>query len=144
MTKINRILLIDDSKAINAMHEALLIKYNIANEIISTTSADDAIYYISKGDNGKAAKVDLIFLDLEMPEESGFEFLERYKALGSNIADYKNTVIVVVSNVLTIDNFTKGKDYQEVGLQYQTKKPFDAYDLEEILIENFDIDLDLP
>lgn len=143
MAKINRVLLIDDSESLNLLHEAILSKHEIANEIVSKTSVNEAIDYLERGDNGKPSKPNLIFLDVEMPTENGFDFLERYKELSREVVDIKNTVIVIVSKNLTTENFTKFKSYQLLGVEYQVRKPFDEYDLEDLLLESFDIDLNL-
>lgn len=143
MELIKTVLLIDDSDSINSMHQSLLSKFSFAEEIVTKNSASSAIEYLKHGDDGTPPRPELIFLDIEMPEENGFAFLEKYKELDEGTIDFKKTVIVILSNYITPENFTKGKEYRLLGVETLIRKPIDEYDLEELLLEHFKIDLNL-
>jgi len=67
-------LLIDDNYIDNFVTRKILESSNFAEEIIVVRSATEAIASLGEG----KIKPDVIFLDVRMPQMSGFEFLEEY------------------------------------------------------------------
>ena len=79
-------LLIDDNYIDNFVTTKMLESNNFAGEIIASQSPEDAIEALRIG----TIKPDVIFLDIRMPEMSGFEFLEEYDKISiENKADVK-------------------------------------------------------
>jgi len=72
MTRINHLLLIDDSEATNNFHSRILGKLNFAETITTCKNGQDGLDFLAKSPHCP----DLIFLDLNMPVLDGFEFLE--------------------------------------------------------------------
>ena len=68
-------LIVDDDLLSIKTVEACIAKTPFLNHIASCTNARDAIELL------KDKKIDLIFLDVEMPETSGFELLEQLKTV---------------------------------------------------------------
>jgi CheY-like chemotaxis protein len=138
MEKLNTVLLIDDSQAANAINTAIIEEMGFANNIVSLNSIADALAFLKKEEGGKYPIPELIILDLEMPNEDGFDFLKTYSKLSAEITNGFSPIIVILSNHISPENFTKGKDYRLIGVECILKKPLDQEDIKDILEENFD------
>lgn len=80
-------LLIDDNYIDNFVTRKILESGNFANKIIVEQSAQAALSALGRG----AISPDVIFLDIRMPQMSGFEFLEAYEQIA-----FKNKEIVKI------------------------------------------------
>lgn len=87
-------LLIDDNYIDNFVTSKILEAGNYAENIVIRQSPDDAIESLRAG----AVKPDIIFLDVRMPEMSGFEFLEVYDTI--DIENKKDIKIYMLSSSL--------------------------------------------
>jgi CheY-like chemotaxis protein len=81
----NTCLLIDDNYIDNFVTRKILENSKFVNKIIVMQSPTDAIEALRDG----SIKPDVIFLDIRMPEMSGFEFLKEFETLEM---DNKETV----------------------------------------------------
>ncbi|WP_291728353.1 response regulator [Bernardetia sp.] len=81
-TKLNKILLIDDSEADNYIHSRVIKKADVTEEIIIKYGAAEALEYLNTKEGEDYPNPDLIFLDINMPGMNGWDFLEEYKKLG--------------------------------------------------------------
>lgn len=70
-------LLIDDNYIDSFVTSKILESSNFAEKIIVRQSPDDAIDFLCNSE----LRPDAIFLDIRMPQMSGFEFLEEYDRL---------------------------------------------------------------
>ncbi|KOS05050.1 hypothetical protein AM493_02630 [Flavobacterium akiainvivens] len=84
------IMLIDDNKIDNLFHARVVKKHSDTIEVIVKDSAEDGLEYLS-GNQG--AFPDIIFLDINMPGMSGWDFLEAFRKLEQNSLD---TLIMVM------------------------------------------------
>jgi CheY-like chemotaxis protein len=116
-------LLIDDNYIDNFVTRRILENSHFAEQIVVRESPADAISLLREG----IIKPDVIFLDIRMPQMSGFEFLKEYDML---LIDKKDIKIFMLSSSLD------PTDMQEsAGNKYITQfihKPLTIKALEEI------------
>ncbi|WP_296618730.1 response regulator, partial [Marivirga sp.] len=75
--KLDCVLLIDDDEATNFYHKLILEKENTGVYIQSVKSAKEGLdFLLCKGDYSDYPQPGIIFLDLNMPGMSGWDFLE--------------------------------------------------------------------
>ncbi|MCU0439279.1 MAG: response regulator [Raineya sp.] len=114
MSKSYFYLVIDDDKINNLVCESVIKKVQESNHVMSFLRAEEALNYLSSGNNNHP---DIIFLDINMPEMDGWEFLERFLPIRKN-----HTYIFMLSSSINQADFDKAKKYTEV-LDYVVK-PF--------------------
>jgi two-component system, chemotaxis family, chemotaxis protein CheY len=114
-----KILLIDDSSVIRLMLKSLLKQYNFT-EIVEANSGLQGIELIKKG------PIDLILLDLHMPEMDGLEVLQ---ALKKN-PDWKNIPVIIVSSDSEKETIGEG---MKLGAVSYITKPFRNEGLKEAI-----------
>ena len=73
---------------------------------------------------------DIILLDINMPVMDGWEFLEAYKSIKSELS--KSIKIYMASSSISVNDFEKAKLYSEV-LDYLIK-PISIFKIQELLI----------
>lgn len=113
MRKLKRFLLIDDSKATNFFNKTILEKTGVVEEVIVTENGKEALNYLLSGVVPEA-----IFLDINMPEMNGWEFLEEYGKLGD---EYKaSNIFLMIGSELTDDDKKKAESISEIK-EFQEK-----------------------
>lgn len=123
---VNMTVLIDDSDIDLFIQRRFLEVYNFSRHLQTFRSAEEALQWLSSL-NGDAPP-DVIFLDLNMPNIDGFEFLESFEKLPQKIRDKTKIVVLTSSNSL--------KDREQVFsnanvIQFITK-PIKQADIEEL------------
>ncbi|ASU32933.1 response regulator [Mucilaginibacter xinganensis] len=96
-------LLIDDNYIDNFVTRKIIEGSNFAENIIVVRSATEAIDSLRDG----LVKPDVIFLDVRMPQMSGFEFLEEYDKINISKDDIK---IFMLSSSLDPMDMRKSSD----------------------------------
>ncbi len=114
MKKIARIMLVDDSDADNVYHAYVLRKANVTEEVISVESAEAALAYLAESGS---PPIDLIFLDINMPRMSGFDFVEAYEKVKSPA---QHVTIVMLTSSPSPKDIERAKSLPEIR-QYVTK-----------------------
>ncbi len=71
----------DDDDIVNSINKVIIKHAKFADEIISETIASNAIDYI-KIQKEEGSLPELIFLDINMPEMDGWDFVDEYVKLG--------------------------------------------------------------
>lgn len=118
------VMTIDDSSAIRQAIREILTEGGYF--VIEARHGRAALDYM----NGK--KVDLILLDLNMPEMDGYEFLKILKS-DAQYKDYLKTPIII----LTTETDKKNKELaKELGAYGWIGKPFNPISLLEIVKEH--------
>lgn len=95
---IKKLLCVDDDKITLTLIKLVVGKAAFAKEIITKTNGKEALdYYTELADKPISdAYPEVIFLDLNMPVMSGWDFLDEF--LRSYYEKFKNTKIVILSS----------------------------------------------
>lgn len=122
MKKINCIMLIDDNPADNEFHTIAIKEADVCNIVKVVTNGKQALEYLKKshdpGQGEEFPSPNLIYLDVNMPGMSGFEFLEEYQKLNEKL---KSSIIIVMLTVsLNPDDREKAIGLKEVA-QFENK-----------------------
>lgn len=94
--KVNKTLLIDDSDIDLFIQRRFLEVYNFSHQLVSYKSAAEALNWL-KNINGQEPP-EVIFLDLNMPEVDGFDFLKSFNSLPEKIRNKTRIVVLTSSN----------------------------------------------
>ena len=100
--KVRKVLVVDDSIMDCMINEHILIQSRFAEKIAIKYSASSAIKYLQKHASNPKELPDLIFLDLIMPDQDGFDFIKRFAELDC-IIHYYCSIVVLSSNLDFID-----------------------------------------
>lgn len=110
------ILLVDDDEATNYYNETILNQLELGVEIKVTFSAKEALDYLKEyvvdNDHNGYPKPGIIFLDINMPGMSGWDFLEEYHKLESK--QKSNFVIATLTTSLNPDDEEKSTKIKEI------------------------------
>lgn len=118
MKRVNKIMLIDDNKLDNLYNKRVIMKNEVAGDIIVKDSAQDALNYLVTNTDNAEELPNLIFLDINMPEMDGWGFIEEYKKMNKNLS--KNIVIVMLSSSVNPDDKSRAMTY-DVLCDYKSK-----------------------
>ncbi len=127
------VMLIDDDSFCNRMNRFILEKYNAAREIITHTCALDAFRQLNSLVERQTPErfPDTIFLDLNMPQMDGWEFLKRYSSFPQAFRK-KTSLYVLTSSLQTCDRVRALIDPNVTGF---IEKPFTELALEHIMVQ---------
>ena len=118
-TQPKKVLVVDDSRLIHKMFEVMLRDFELVH-------AADGLEGLQR--LGEHADIDLILLDINMPNMNGLEFLEKVK----QDAALAKIPVIIVSTVGKEEDTIRGL---EAGAAAYIKKPFRS---EEILVRLLD------
>ncbi len=116
-TLLNCILLIDDDAVTNLIHKKAIEKSECTKIIQIVESGEEALEYLTN--QGKYANIeafptpDLIFLDINMPGMSGWDFLEEFQKLPERTV--KSLIIMMLSASINPDDAERAKSISEVS-----------------------------
>jgi len=91
--KFKSILLVDDDRGTNFLHEHYLKEWEVTEKIYVAMNGKEAIDFLKDTPSFGADKLSLILLDINMPVMDGFEFLEAYEQLP---VELQASIIVVM------------------------------------------------
>ena len=124
------VLLIDDEEAFNIIHTAILGETDRIGQIESVTNGRTAIHYLENKIVNNQSLPHLIFLDINMPVMSGFEFMQ--EIIAHPAIDHKNLTIVILSSSMDARDKRRAK---ELGILHFLEKPLDLSYVLTFLIE---------
>ena len=128
-----KVLLIDDSDVDNFINKAIVSKEKCVSQIITKNSGLDALEFLSSILNQPESYPDFIFLDIRMPEMTGFEFLEEYVKLPKTLTNHSK-IYILSSSMDPLDN-EKGANYSVV--KGHLTKPLAHHNITDILFADF-------
>jgi signal transduction histidine kinase len=89
------VLVIDDTDIDRLLAEKIVKKYNFAEEVVLMESAEEMLDYLHQlPDTETDELLQLILLDINMPEIDGWEFLKQFDLLNKNIKDQFRIFVV--------------------------------------------------
>lgn len=89
-----KVLLIDDDEVFNFVHKRIIQRIELGIDVMVIDSCRSALDYFSNSD---PVMPDLIFLDINMPEMNGFDFLDAVSSLPSEVKSKMKVVFVTSS-----------------------------------------------
>jgi CheY-like chemotaxis protein len=121
--KLGCVLLIDDDEPTNYLNLRVLRKADCANQVRAVQTAQEALDSLSRGDRAlekgnPCSLPDLIFLDINMPGLSGWDFLEAYGRL--RIPEEEKAVIVMLTSSFNPDDRNRALSLGDVA-EFESK-----------------------
>ncbi len=113
----NKILVVDDSKLMHKIYEVMLRQY----PIVYAVDGRDALGKL-EGDEG----IDLVLLDINMPNMNGIEFLEALRARES----WAELPVIIISTEGREEDTVRGL---EAGATAYIKKPFRSEEILDVI-----------
>ncbi len=108
----NRYLLIDDDDIITKIHPVIIRRVDKECEIEICVSGVQAIDYLNALQEANETAPDYIFLDINMPVMTGFEFME---ALSQSLTDFiSNSKIILLSSSVDPRDIEKAANYKTI------------------------------
>lgn len=91
--KLKSVLLIDDDHMTNVFHTVVLKRTQVAEQIVTMETPEIALEHLQKASKvakegasfGQMTMPELIFLDVNMPRMTGFEFLREFEKVHSKL-----------------------------------------------------------
>lgn len=105
--------IIDDDKIFQLMIKKTIGQIETLEDIYTFSDGKEAIDYFGIYSSDITMLPDVIFLDINMPNMNGWEFLEAYFLLEPNLA--KKSTIYIVSSSIDPDDLLKAKASNEVS-----------------------------
>lgn len=130
---IKKLLCVDDDKITLTLIKLVVSKAAFAEEIITRMNGKEALdYYSSLSESPSAAAYpELIFLDLNMPVMSGWDFLEEFSK--NFYQQFNQTKIVIVSSSTDPDEKARAKNYPMI-IDFLSK-PISIHALKRVALE---------
>lgn len=94
-------MLVDDDGIDNFINEKMITTSFFSNKVLVFNSVKDALDYLVKNHDQEDLIPNIIFLDLNMPLQNGFDFLDAYEGLAKSmpLLDKKCKIMVLSSSV---------------------------------------------
>ena len=106
------VVIIDDDPISILVTETLMKKKDFAERIKSFERPEDALDYFENLYSSENHAPDYIFLDIQMPTMSGWDFLDNYEKLTEKVKALKH--VIMLSATFSPEDTEKAKDHDLV------------------------------
>jgi CheY-like chemotaxis protein len=127
------LLLVDDDHIQHKIIELIIKRLDLSIEFDSYLEAKDVLSYLIKNHKNFSALPDLILLDLDMPDISGWDFLDVFEIFKQYYV--KKISIVILTSSIDPRDRERIADYESVKGFYS--KPFTQGAMEDILNSSY-------
>jgi CheY-like chemotaxis protein len=127
--KYKKVMVVDDNEPDLYIAEVLMDMTGFAEKVVCVSSAKGALAYLKPLYENPDELPHFIFLDINMPEMNGFDFLKEYQHLPENIR--KNCIIMMLTTSLDEHDRVKAESNQFV--RKFLNKPLDKDKLAECI-----------
>ncbi|MFT5673687.1 MAG: CheY-like chemotaxis protein [Urechidicola sp.] len=118
-SKFQRVMLIDDNTIDLYVTARLMRKYNFGDKIDQYTSALKALVFLQDNQHNYTELPQVIFVDICMPQMSGFEFMAEYNKLPPDLKKYCK-VYIISSSIDENDIKRANNDLNIIAFQVKT------------------------
>jgi CheY-like chemotaxis protein len=123
------VILVDDSAIDNFVNKKIINRYDFAENVIAFNKSREALaYLVNLSANENEELPSILFLDMEMPEIDGYEFLNAFDMLGERIKE--NIHIVILTSSINPADVEKCSKHESV-LTF-LHKPLVKHNLDEL------------
>ena len=107
-SKFQRVMLIDDNTIDQYVTSRVMTKNNFAEIIQQYTSASKALEFLKDNQNNLEVLPQVIFVDIYMPQMSGFEFMKEYDKLTTDFKE--NCKVYIISSSIDENDIKRADD----------------------------------
>jgi CheY-like chemotaxis protein len=128
-SRFKKVLIIDDDELDLYVSQRIINSSLFAETVVTATSVKDAMHYL-KSNNTAGKRPDFIFLDLNMPEKNGLDFLNEYAEFLNG--EKPTCTIALLMNVVNSDDAATSKAKMHPLVQRVIEKPLTVEKLRSI------------
>jgi CheY-like chemotaxis protein len=113
MKKIDKLAIVDDDEAFVFLTREIVEETDMVNNISVFGNGLDALNFIQQNKNNSNELPEIILLDLNMPVMDGWQFLERYCTMTSELA--KPIAVYICTSSISPDDVAKAREISAVS-----------------------------
>lgn len=133
MPKLKSILLVDDDPTTNYLNKKVLDRLGVTEQVLVALNGEEALQILTtECTDASRARPALIFLDINMPQMDGFEFLD---AFGKLPQEQRQAVVIVM--LTTSVHASDLERLKSLPIKALVNKPLTPAKVEEILTAHF-------
>ncbi|MBK7852043.1 MAG: response regulator [Bacteroidetes bacterium] len=126
--RFNKVIIVDSSEVDLFISETILNALHVAKEVKKQLSQDEVINFLNNVTRLSDVP-ELIFLNLDMPNDGGFRFLEEF----NNLSDFIRSKCKIVVTTTALDQDTKHKVLMNPSVVRYLVKPLDVFQLKDFI-----------
>ncbi len=123
-------MVIDDMHLDRFIARHVITQYGFSEDVILMESATEALSYLLSKEHTPSELPSIIFLDIQMPEMDGFDFLDQFSSMSDAITT--NCAIVMLTSSVDPRDFKKVTQQKYVA--HYISKPLDKEKLESVTL----------